>query len=136
MPGLALVGTNVKAPKLNQELLASVRAKAQELKLKLQALRPTQHRRRKDLEQQLRKLHERAELHKQTNGRLSQVISILFAIPSYSIYLELCVVLLCFIRFDSIIFDSIRSCSIMFCFVLLCILWRIHATPPHFDLLQ
>ena len=50
VPGLALVGTNVKAPKLNQELLASIRAKVQELKLKLQALRPTQHNVRKGLE--------------------------------------------------------------------------------------
>ena len=78
MPGLALVGTNVKASKLNQELLASIRAKVQELKLKLQALRPTQHSVRKGLEQRLQKLHQGAELHKRANGRLAQVISVQF----------------------------------------------------------
>ena len=53
VPGLALVGTNAKAPKLDQEVLASIRGKVQELKLKLQALRPTQHSVRKGLEQRL-----------------------------------------------------------------------------------
>ena len=135
VPGLAIVGTNARAPKLNQELLASIRAKSQELKLKLQALRRTQHSRRKDLEQQLQKLHERAELHRQTNGRLSQVTSILFAIPSYSIYLLLRSILLClsysimfypilpysmifylsFIVFRAIVFHHILSCSILSC---------------------